>query len=409
MKRRRILGAVEIGTATVTVLVAEVVEGQSLSIIGMGESTSRGVKKGVIEDFRAATHCVHAAIDRAEASAGTAIDAIFLAVSGRHLDGFFQSGQSNISAPDGLVRVGDVLRAEENAKSRELPAGRVFVHHIKGAYRIDDRPTNSPVGLAGAQLSACYWSVHADERQLRDLMHLINGYGLKVENVVISSVASGCVVVNKMERQQGALVLDIGCGTTDWALFRDGHIVRTGVVAVGGDHLTNDLALGLRFPARFAEKQKLEHGSALIEADSKSEKVWLVGDRQIGDREVFKKTIQVILNARVSELLEVVKAQLGTMLDPAEIPVGAVLTGGTAHLPGICEVAETVFGMPARVGQHPGSIGEELRRPEVSTPLGLLHFAITDQRAQDDVSRAETEPGLWRRFSKIFQAAAVAD
>ncbi|MGF1449941.1 MAG: cell division protein FtsA [Opitutales bacterium] len=407
MKRRRVLGAVEIGTATVVVLVAEITEGRSLSIIGMGESTSRGIKKGVVEDFRAASHCVHAAIDRAEESAGVPIESVFLAVSGRHLEGFFQRGTVNIAASDGLVRPADVQRAEEEAKSRELPPGRVFVHHIRGAYRVDDRPVADPIGLAGAQLGAGYWSVHADERHLRDLMHIINGYGLKVDNVVVSSVASGCVVVDRVERKQGALVLDIGCGTTDYVLFRDGFMIHSGVVAVGGDHFTNDLALGLRFPERFAEKQKLEHGSVLIDPAARTEKVWLIGDRQIGDREVSKRSIQMILHARAEELFEVVKAQLGDLLDPAEIPVGAVLTGGASQLPGLCSVAEGVLKLPTRLGEHPASVGEELRRPGFSTPLGLLHFAVTDQRAHDDVAHSEPETGLWKRFSKIFQAAAT--
>jgi len=213
-------------------------------------------------------------------------------------------------------------------------------------------------------------------------------------------LASGAMVTAPDERQHGVLVLDIGAGTTDYVLYRDGMPQVAGVVPVGGSHLTNDLALGLRLTEGQADKLKLRCGRATILTKSRDEKVWLNGDFAIGDRQFPKITIEQITSARVWELLEVVKKKLGPAFEPDRTGAGVVLTGGTAKLPGIAEAAGKVFGLTAHVSEAPAWVSENLRDPSFSTVLGLLHYGLSSR--PEVPTAARRSPGL---FKKLFASA----
>ncbi len=401
MSQSKIVAAVEIGTSKTVVLVGEIVNGRSLSVIGMGQSSSSGVKKGEILDFKAASNSTHAAIMGAEKSAGVNIDAVYLAQTGRHLEGFNNKGSVTVSAADGHVSGSDIERAQREGKSKELPQDRVYIHHIKNEVLLDGRKVDEPYHMKGERLDIGYWSIHGDERRVRDHIHVINGFGLPVEDMIVSSIASGSMVVGDEEKKAGALVLDIGCGATDWVLYQDGYIARTGVVAVGGDHLTNDLALGLRVNRRNADKLKLQCGKAILEKDDLTEKVWMVGDHMIGDRHIPKKAMVQIIEARLDELFRIVKKQIGPRCTAQNLPGGIILTGGTSQIEGICELAAKVFGAEARLGVNPRIVSEDLRGPEFSTVLGLLHYALTGQHAEEFNTGAH-ERGILRKVVKLI-------
>ncbi|MGA3007445.1 MAG: cell division FtsA domain-containing protein, partial [Opitutaceae bacterium] len=215
----------------------------------------------------------------------------------------------------------------------------------------------------------------------------------------LSSLASGALVTTAEERHNGVLAIDIGGGTTDFALYRDGCAHKTGVVAVGGGHLTNDLALGLRVQQGQAEGLKLRYGRGVVRARDKKDRVMLIGDYSIGDREFPRLTIEQITAARVWEIFEVVRKKLGAAFAPEKLPAGVVLTGGTAKLPDIAEAAAKVFGTNARLGEAPSWIGENLRDPGCSTALGLLHFTLNAQA--DRAAPPRRRGGL---LSKLFSA-----
>jgi cell division protein FtsA len=256
----QIIAAVEVGTSKVFVLVASMIPGKSLNIIGQACLASKGIQKGEIVHFKLAAQKVHEALAVAETSANKRIETVFLSQTGGDLQGFFSKGTVHVAQSNQCVGAQDIQRAKEDAKGRHLPKGRVYVQHIQNPFFLDSREVMHPLGMTGEQLEIGYWSVHASEQKVRDLIHLINNYGLGVSSIVLSSIASGSITTTAEERQAGVLVLDIGCGTTDYVLYRKGVAMATGVVPVGGDHLTNDLSLGLRISLSEAEKFKLTYG-----------------------------------------------------------------------------------------------------------------------------------------------------
>ncbi|TVP75584.1 MAG: cell division protein FtsA [Puniceicoccaceae bacterium] len=401
MSDDRVVAAVEIGTSKVAVLLGEIVDGSGLNIIGHSIGSTRGVKKGIITDLDKASDCVHAAILKAEESAQTRIDEVYLAQTGSHLIGTFNLGSANISSPDGIVSRIDIEAAKDDAKRRTLPRNRTFIHHIQNPYALDGRPVENPLSKEGRQLQVGYWSVHGDSEAVSDSLRVIRGIDLEVRDIIISSIASGAVLLEEAEKENGALVIDIGGGTTDYVLYRKGYIVKTGVVPVGGDHITNDLSIGLRVARKSAEEFKLKNGRAYYRSEDRDEKVWLFGDLTIGDREYPLAAITKIIEARVFEVFDIIKEQLeaADLFHPSEIASGVYLTGGSSQLAGMAEAAHRRFGIEAHLPSGPEDVAEELRRPEYSTALGLLHYALTGQEAEQEAPKPS---GLLRRLSSLF-------
>lgn len=398
--RTNFIGAVEIGTSKITVLVGEY-SGRELAIIGRGECPSRGVIKGAVVDYKAASECTHHALQVAEREAGERIDAVFLAQTGSHLEGFYNEAAVNVKASDNMVEAGDVRMVCELARAKQLPQGRSVVHHIRRPFRLDGRLVpGSPENLVGQRLEVGYWTVHGLEQRLADTIHVIQGFNLEVGELVLSSLAAGHMVTTPEERQHGVLVIDIGAGTTDFALYRDGAAHTTGVVAVGGAHLTNDLSIGLRLKETQAEKLKLRYGNAEVVTRDRAQKVWMDGTFAIGDRQFPQQAIEQITAARAQEILEVVKARLGNAFSLETCSAGVVLTGGTSKLPGLVSVAARVFGVPAHLGEAPSWVNENLRDPGYHTALGLLYCGMNNR--SDKLSSRTRGNGLLSGLKKLF-------
>lgn len=394
------IGAVEIGTSKINVLVGEYT-GRELAIIGRGECSARGVIKGTVVDYKAASECTHSALEQAERDAGERIDAVFLAQTGGHLEGFYNEAAVNVKASDNMIDAADIRTVCDLAKSKELPAGRMVVHNIRRPFRVDGRIIpGSPENLVGQRLEVGYWTVHGQEQRLADNIHVIRGFNLEVRELVLSSLASGHMVTTAEERQHGVVAIDIGAGTTDFVLYRNGAPHVTGVLPVGGTHLTNDLSIGLRLTEGQAEKLKLRFGRANIATRDKAQKVWLDGNFAIGDRQFSQQAIEQITSARIWELLEVVKKKLGTAFSPETCSAGVVLTGGTAKLAGIADVAAKVFGVPAHLGETPTWVSENLRDPVYHTSLGLLYYGISSSADRGTSSRRST--GFFGNVKRLF-------
>ena len=401
ISRTKCIGAVEIGTSKVSVLIGELSQSRTLHIIGVGECQSRGVIKGAVVDFKAASEATTAALMAAEQNAGTHIDEVYLAQTGGHLEGFYNEAAVNVSAADNMVSELDIDTVCRLAKSKNLPEGRMVVHHLRRPYRLDGRIVPDPMHLVGQRLEAGYWTVHGPEGKIADNIHVIRSFSLNVTELILSSMAAGAILATPEDRQNGVLVIDVGAGTTDFVLYRDGSAQMTGVVPVGGGHLTNDISLGLRLTEGQAEKLKLRYGRGTIATKDRSEKVWLNGDFAIGDRQFSRHGIEQITSARVWEIFEVVKKKLGPAFSPEKTAAGVILTGGTAKLPGIDEAAAKVLGVQARLGEAPGWVAENLRDPGFSGVLGLLQYGLS--------SRAETASAPRRKAAgwvgKLFAIA----
>ncbi len=397
--RTTFIGAVEIGTSKITVLVGEYT-GRELAIIGRGECQARGIIKGTVVDYKAASECTHNALELAEREAGERIDLVFLAQTGGHLEGFYNEASVNVKAADNMIAAEDIRTVCDLAKSKELPAGRMVVHHIRRPFRVDGRLVPNPEHLVGQRLDVGYWTVHGQENKLADLIHVIRGFNLEVRELVLSSLASGHMVTTAEDRQHGVLAIDIGAGTTDYVLYRDGVPHTTGVLPVGGTHITNDLSIGLRLTEGQAEKLKLRFGRANVQTRDKAEKVWLDGNFAIGDRQFSRHAIEQITAARVWEILEVVKKKLGTAFSPETCAAGVVLTGGTAKLTGIADAAAKVFGVPAHLGETPAWVAENLRDPGYNTALGLLYYGVNSQTERAATQRRKG--GFLQSVSRLF-------
>jgi cell division protein FtsA len=394
------IGAVEIGTSKVTALVGEYT-GREIVIIGCGECSSRGVIKGSVVDFRAATECTHSALELAERDANERVDHVYLAQSGGHLEGFYNEAYVNVKAADNMIEMDDIRTVCDLAKSKDLPLGRMVVHNIRRPFRVDGRlvPT-SPENLVGQKLEVGYWTVHGQEQRLADNIHVIRGFNLEVRELVLSSLASGHMVTSMEERQNGVLAIDIGAGTTDFVLYRNGAPHTTGVVAVGGSHFTNDISLGLRLTEGQADKLKVRFGRAEVQSRDKSEKVWLDGNFAIGDRQFSRQAIESITAARAWELLEVVRKKLGHAFSPETCAGGVVLTGGGAKLPALAECAAKVFNAPARLGEAPSWVAENLRDPGYHTALGILYYGVSSLGEHSSASRRKG--GFMRSVTRLF-------
>ena len=385
----KIIGAVEIGTSHAKVLIGEVGENKKLSIVGMASRSNEGMRKGEIIDFRSVATCVHSAIEEAEKMSGTTIDSIYLAQTGTHLKGMVLRGSANVSSADRRVKPEDLQRAADEARRRQPAEGRSYVHHVRMPILLDGNPVGDPVGLIGQKVELIYWSIDGENKAIQKNLDVASSYSLDIDDLILSSVASSTLVAGPDLRRAGTLVIDLGAGVTDLALYRQGNLAYTGVISVGGDHVTGDLSMGLRILEPYAEELKLEYGKALPDEADSGEEVWIIGNKTIGDRKVTRKAITDIIHVRIVELFEIISKELGDLIDPKELGGGVILTGGGSKLPGIEVVASKVLGLPVRKGVFPVGIFPDIAHPENASVLGLLHYALEDHTLPG-TSRKET-------------------
>ena len=397
----KIIGAVEIGTSKAKALVGEVTENGKLSIVGMASRPNEGMRKGEIVDFRKAADAVHASLEEAEKMSGTTVDSVYLAQTGTHLRGQMLFGSASVSSSENRVSASDLERASKEAKLRQPEEGRSYVHHIRTPMLLDGKPIEDPVGMIGKKVDLGYWSVDGDDQAIRQALHVITNYaGLEVADLILSSIASSTMMAGPDLRRAGVLVIDLGAGVTDLSLYRHGYVAYTGVIPVGGDHLTGDLSMGLRVLEPYAEKLKIEHGKASPDPSDADEDVWIIGNKTIGDRSIPRKAISDVIHVRVVELFEIISKELGNLLDPAELSGGVLLTGGGSKLPGIEIVATKVLGLPVRKATFTPGIDSELATPENATVLGLLHYGLEDHgRPPGEKESDEQSPGFFGKLA----------
>ena len=374
----KIIGAVEIGTSKAKALVGEISEDGSLSIVGMASRPNEGMRKGEIVDFRKAAAAVPAALEEAEKMSGTTVDSVYLAQTGAHLDGQMLRGSAFVASSDNRVAVDDLNRASSEAKMRQPETGRSYVHHVRTPIVLDQKVVDDPVGMLGKKIDVGYWSIDGDDQAIRSALHVISNYSLEVDDLILSSIASATMVAGPDLRRAGSLVIDLGAGVTDLVVYRQGYVAYTGVIPVGGDHVTGDLSMGLRILEPYAEKLKIEHGKASPDPSDDGEDIWIIGNKTIGDRSVSRRAISDVIHVRVVELFEIIRKELGSLLDEKELRGGILLTGGASQMPGIEQVASKVLGLPVRKAGFPPGIEPELAQPENATVMGLLHYGMHD-------------------------------
>ena len=283
MSESQTVAVLEWGTSKVKVLLAEIVDGNRLNIISKSSAdTLTSVRKGDIIDVAKVYNKTRDAVINAENKASVKIKTVSLAISGTHIKTFRNLGSANISSPDGAVRREDVERAKEDAKRKTLESGRSYIQRICCGYYLDDKPCIDPVGKTGSKIDAEYLMIHGDNERLIEIANIVRSAGLEFDDIILSGIASAIAVTSAKQKTDGVLVADIGAGTTDYAFIKNGKVVAAGVIPVGGNHVTNDIALGLHLSPKTAENVKISCGKLLLTEDERKKN--LLGNRRQTNR-----------------------------------------------------------------------------------------------------------------------------
>lgn len=372
-----IVVGIDIGTTKVCTLIARVEGEHSLRILGVGIEPSMGIKKGTIVDLTAASQSIARSIDKAQRSSGLEITSALVSLAGAHVSSVNSRGVVGISG--GVIDEDDVARALEAAQAVAIPHNREIIHVIQRGFIVDGQDgIRTPVGMHGYRLEVEAHIITASETTVENLRQAVEAAGVQVTQFVLNPLASAEVVLSETERQMGAVVCDIGGGTTDLAIYIDGDVWHTMVLAVGGNHVTSDIAHGLRLPVSQAEEVKIQHGHALASEIGEGE-IFTV--RSFGDErasQVNRKELAEIIEARVEEIFELVLAEIKRSGYDGLLPAGIVLTGGSSLLPGTRQVATKVLNLPVRIAKPENLTGlvDQLNSPAYSTSVGLLNWAL---------------------------------
>ncbi len=380
-----IIVGLEIGTSKICAVVGEVGAEGALNVIGIGQSPARGVRKGEIVDATQAEECVRNAIVEAEQMADVEIRDVYLGVTGGHLRGFNNRGVHPVVSADREISADDVQDVIKNAKAINLPAQNTVVHAVRQHFFVDgqDGVTN-PVGMLGARLEVEMHVVHGITNRLQNSIRLVKGLQLEVDDIVFNGLASSLALLTCEQKELGALVIDIGGGTTDYAVYANGVIRNTGALALGGDHVSNDLGHGLKVPLSRAEKLKKESGSAVVEENAKGRTLTITNELGLPLRVVNVEHLQRIMSLRLEEIFEIVAQDLEQDGALDYLRAGVFLSGGCARIPHVAKLAERVFQMQVSIGQTNSISGlkSALDQPEFNTAIGLAKFGSLKARKQ---------------------------
>jgi cell division protein FtsA len=377
---------IDVGTTKVCALIAdsEDAERGTLRILGVGLEPSQGMRKGVVVDVEQASRSIAAAMDKAQRSAGYEIGAAFVSLAGAHVASVNSRGVVGIGGGSHGISQDDVDRALDAAQAIAIPHGREVLHVIPRGFVVDGQEgIRQPLGMHGFRLEVEAHIITASTASVQNLTKCVESAGVDVEAYVLNPLASAEVVLTDTEKEMGVVVCDIGGGTTDLAIYIDGNVWHTSVLAVGGNHLTADIAHGLRLPADIAEKVKIEHGSAVAQEVPMTDTFTVQPFGEDSPLQVTRFDLATIIEARIEEVFSLILQEIKRTGYDGLLPAGVVLTGGTSQLPGIRKVASSVLNLPCRVAGPQNLYGmvDKLVGPAYSTSVGLLHWAQRESLA----------------------------
>jgi cell division protein FtsA len=396
-----VIVGLEIGTSKICAVVGEITADGGLNVIGLGQSRSRGVRKGEIADIAQAEEDVRNAVVEAEQMADVEIRNVFLGVTGSHVRGFNNRGVHPVVSADREISDEDVQDVIKNAKAINLPNENSVLHAIRQHFFVDGQDgVSNPVGMLGSRLEVDVHVVHGMTNRLQNSIRLVKGLQLEVEDIVFNGLASSLALLSSEEKELGALVIDIGGGTTDYVVCADGVIKHTGVLAVGGDHVSNDLAFGLKVPLSRAEKLKLEHGSALLDPECKGQTVTITNELGLVLKVINVEHLRQIMSLRLEEIFQLIAQDLEQAGLANYLRAGVFLCGGGARIPHIARLAERVLQMPVSHGQTKSISGlkSTLDHPEFVTAIGLAKFGSFKNRKREGRSFAAGIRGMFGRL-----------
>ncbi len=399
-----IVVGIDIGTTKICTLVARVEGERSLRILGVGIEPSQGIRKGSIVDLQAASQATARSIEKAERSSGLEITAALVSLAGSHVSSVNSKGVVGISGR--VIESDDVARALDAAQAVAIPHNREIIHVIQRGFTVDGQDgIRMPVGMHGYRLEVEAHIITAAAATVENLRQSVQASGVEVTQFVLNPLASAEVVLSETERQMGVVVCDIGGGTTDMAIYIDGDVWHTMVLGVGGNHVTSDIAHGLRLSIAQAEEIKKEYGHAVQDEIAETD---VFSARIFGEEtsvQISRRELSMIIEARMEEIFDLVLQEIKRSGYDGLLPAGMVLTGGCSLLPGARTLANRVMGLPVRIARPENMVGltDQLHSPAYSTSVGLLNWALMMSEASPTVNRGSRRKGGSSNIGEILR------
>jgi cell division protein FtsA len=394
-----LLVGLDVGTTKICALVADIDELGALRILGAGVEPARGMRKGVVVDVEQASQAIAAAVDKAQRTSGYEIGAAFVSLAGSHIASVNSRGVVGIGGGNHGIDHEDVDRALDAAQAIAIPHGREVLHVIPRGFTVDGQDgIRQPLGMHGFRLEVEAHIITASTTSVQNLTKCVEAAGVQVEAYVLNPLASAEVTLTDTEKEMGVVVCDIGGGTTDLAIYIDGNVWHTMVISVGGNHLTSDIAHGLRLPADAAEKIKIEYGDACAADISPTETFMVQPFGEDKPLQIARADLATIIEARVEEIFNLIVQEIKRTGYDGLLPAGVVLTGGTSLLPGIRKVASEVLNLPCRAAAPPAErlrgLVDKLNGPAYSTSVGLLYWALHESLAVSRSKKKKSGPRI---------------
>lgn len=411
MPRQKIIIGLDVGTSYIRVAVAQLKEGESRpQVLGVGQVASGGLRKGVVVDLEEAVKNIKEAVQVAQRTSGVPLEHAFVSIGGSHVSCRSSKGAIAVSRADGEISEEDKNRAIGAAKAISLSPNREILHVLPRRFSVDDAEAiKDPVGMKGVRLEVDALVVEGASPFIKNLIKCVRQADLDEDGLLLTPLAVGRAVLDKRQRELGVLVLDLGGGTSSLAVFEEGDILHCQILPVGSLHITNDIAIGLRTSIEVAEKIKLQYGAATPAAIGKKEAIDLA---KLGEAEgqVTRHQVAEIIEARVSEIFDLVNKELKKIDRTGLLPAGVVLTGGGAKLPGLIDLAKEKLRLPARLGVPQGLEGvvDQIEDPGFATVCGLILSALSEEieistgRAWDNLAVISAGVGKIKKWLKGF-------
>lgn len=393
----------DIGTSKVVAIVGEISPAGELSIVGIGSHKSSGLKKGVVVNIESTVQSIQRAIEEAELMAGCQIHSVYAGIAGSHIRSLNSHGI--VAIKDREVFQQDLDRVIDAAQAVAIPADQRILHILPQEYLIDEQEgVKEPLGMSGVRLEAKVHLVTCAVNAAQNIEKCIRRCGLEVEDIILEQLASSYAVLTDDEKELGVCLVDIGGGTTDIAIFTEGAIRHTGVIPIAGDQVTNDIAMALRTPTQYAEEIKIKYACALAKLTGVEEtiKVPSVGDRP--SRDLSRQALAEVVEPRYDELFTLVQAELRRSGFEDMVAAGIVLSGGTAKMEGVVDLAEEIFHMPVRLGfpQNVRGLKDIVANPIYSTGVGLLLYGMEQQQGEG-FTRPGSGEGIFSKLKAMLQ------
>ena len=399
----QIIVGLDIGTSKIACIVAEAAPDGRLDIVGIGTHPSKGLRRGVVVNIESTVESIRLAVEEAELMADVDIRKVYVGIAGSHIRGYNSHGV--VATKNGEVTEEDVTRVVEAAKAMNIPADQQILHVLPQEYIIDRQDgIREPVGMSGVRLETRVHVITGAVSSAQNIIKCCNRCDLDVADMVLEQIASSEAVLSQDEKDIGVLLVDIGGGTTDIAVFIDGAIRHTAVIPVGGDHLTNDLVAGLRTSAREADVLKKKYGSCMSSMISPEETVEVprVGGRP--PQSMPRQVMAQLLEPRMQELFELVREELDRSGYKELAAAGVVLTGGSSLLEGSQELADEIFELPVRIGrpQDIGGLVDVVNSPIYATGVGLIKYGQRYRAEQQHYYSDESKGGVLSSIKRWF-------